>query len=72
MAKRWLRGVSINTPGTTQNGVDHTPSLMLIYHFLVKLCGFTHLDEVVTGGPTRTFQTERARGDEHRRRAGRD
>ena len=57
MAKRWLRGVSINTPGTTQNGVDHTPSLMLIYHFLVKLCGFTHLDEVVTGGPTRTFQS---------------
>jgi hypothetical protein len=55
MAKRWMRGVSINTPGTTQNGVDHTPSLMLMYHFLTKLLGFTHVDEQVTGGPTRSF-----------------
>lgn len=56
MAKRWLRGPAINTPGTTNNAVDHTPSLMVLYHFLTKLLGFTHIDEQVTGGTTRTFQ----------------
>ena len=55
MAKRWLRGPQIVTPGTTQNGVDHVPVMMFWYLFLVELCGWTHVDEVVTGGPTRTF-----------------
>lgn len=56
MSNRWMRGPAINTPGTTHNAVDHVPAMMLVYHFLTKVLGFTHIDEQVTGSPTRSFQ----------------
>lgn len=57
MALRWLRGVSPKTltGGGYEGAAYHGAYTLFVYYFLRYVMGYQHLDEVVNGGPTRTF-----------------